>query len=61
MFGALMSDYPIDPTMLLSSIRHAIALDHRAVALMSFATLDAQLSGGGELPDDWKPVKGDGP
>jgi hypothetical protein len=52
MFGALMSD--IDPTMLLSSIRHALALDHRAVALMSFATLDDQLTNGGELPDDWK-------
>jgi hypothetical protein len=42
----------IDPTMLLSSIRHAIAF-HRAVALMSFATLDDQLTNGGELPDDW--------
>jgi hypothetical protein len=49
-----MTGHPIDPTMLLSSIRHAIVLGHHAVALMSFATLDDQLTNGGALPDDWK-------
>jgi hypothetical protein len=44
----------IDANMLLRNIRNALALDHRAVALMSFATLDDQLTNGGALPDDWK-------
>jgi hypothetical protein len=45
----MSTEHPIDPTMLLSSIRHAIVLGHRAVALMSFATLDDQLTNGGAL------------
>jgi hypothetical protein len=44
----------IDPNTLLNNIRSAIASDHRAVALMAFATLDKQLIEGGDLPDDWR-------
>jgi hypothetical protein len=47
-------DFPIDPNMLLHSIRRALALGHPGVIQSSFATLDDQLTNGGALPDDWK-------
>jgi hypothetical protein len=44
----------MDPNMLLKNFRNAMALDHRAIALLAAAQLDQQLSADGELPDDWK-------
>lgn len=44
----------IDPNLLLRNVRNAIAADHRAILIVTVATLDNQLSNGGELPDDWK-------
>jgi hypothetical protein len=44
----------IDPNMLLTNFRNAMALGHPAMAQLAMATLDEQLSCGGELPDDWK-------
>jgi hypothetical protein len=44
----------IDANMLLGNIRNALALGHPNMAALSFATLDDQLTNGGELPDDWK-------
>lgn len=43
----------IDPNMLLRNIRNAIALGHPSMVALTFATLDDQLSNGGELPTDW--------
>lgn len=43
----------IDPNLLLSNIRDAIGLGHAAIAQVSFAALDEQLSNGGELPNAW--------
>jgi hypothetical protein len=43
----------IDPNLLLRNFRTAIASGHQSVALLAAATLDDQLSDGGQLPDDW--------
>lgn len=45
----------IDPNMLLRNVRNAIALGHPSMAQLSFATLDDQLTNGGDLPTDWAP------
>jgi hypothetical protein len=44
---------PVDPNMLLGNVRNAIALEHPAMAQVTFATLDRQITEGGALPDEW--------
>jgi hypothetical protein len=46
----------IDPNMLLNNFRNALASGHPNMALLAMATMDEQLSLGGELPDDWGAV-----
>lgn len=43
----------IDPNTLLNNIRNAIGLGHPAIAMVAFATLDEQLTNGGQPPEDW--------
>lgn len=44
----------IDANLLLNNFRNALLSGHKNVALLAMATLDEQLSHGGELPEDWK-------
>lgn len=43
-----------DPNLLLSNFRDAVTAGHNSMAILSAVTLDAQITGGGELPDAWK-------
>lgn len=40
--------------LLLNNFRNAVASGYVAIAVLSMATLDERLSGGHELPSDWK-------